>query len=180
MDFWRNQKNNKKAGSDTAKEEKLDPYFEDLPVEAIEPELPADTVAAIPAEDPVLSLGETPIDPEEEADEKEKTSEPIKAVPLAEKEKKMVNEFRPNVAGALQMKVVRPKQLREATEIADSLINGQTIVLNLDELSDTDGRRMIDYIAGIIYAIQGKIERPADRTFLLTPCGVNVDTEERD
>ena len=77
----------------------------------------------------------------------------------------------------LQMKVVRPKKLGEATEIADSLKGGQTIVLNLDDLSDIHARRILDYIAGVIYAIGGKIERPSDRTFLLTPKGVNVDTE---
>ena len=84
---------------------------------------------------------------------------------------------RETVQSTLQMKVVRPKKLSEATEIADSLKGGQTIVLNLDDLSDMHARRILDYIAGVIYAIGGKIERPSDRTFLLTPKGVNVDTE---
>lgn len=79
----------------------------------------------------------------------------------------------------LQMKVVRPKRLHEATEIADSLKGGQTIVLNLDDLEDVHARRILDYIAGVIYAIGGKIERPSDRTFLLTPKGVNVDTDSK-
>ncbi len=78
----------------------------------------------------------------------------------------------------LQMKVVRPKSLAEATQLADSLKAGQTIVLNLDELSDVNARRMLDYVAGVIYAVNGKIERPSDRTFLLTPRGVSIDTEE--
>ncbi len=83
------------------------------------------------------------------------------------------------VQSMLQMKVVRPKKLSEATEIADSLKAGQTIVLNLDELSDVNARRMLDYVAGVIYAVNGKIERPSDRTFLLTPRGVSIDTEEK-
>ena len=78
----------------------------------------------------------------------------------------------------LQMKVVRPKKLGEATELADSLKNGQTIVLNLDDMTDIAARRILDYIAGVIYAINGKIERPADRTFLLTPAGIKVATQE--
>ncbi len=86
----------------------------------------------------------------------------------------------PVAHGTLQMKVVRPKKLKEATEIAESLQNGQTIVLNLDEMDDSAARRMIDYIAGVIFAIRGKIERPADRTFLLTPDGISVATEEKD
>ncbi len=99
--------------------------------------------------------------------------------PSAEKEIKMVKDFRTNQTGAIQMKVARPKSLREATAVADSLMAGQTIVLNLDALTDGDAKRMLDYIAGVIFAIRGKIERPADRTFLLTPNGVNVATEEK-
>ena len=83
------------------------------------------------------------------------------------------------VKSTLQMKVVRPKKLAEATEIADSLKIGQTVVLNLDDLSDVSARRMLDYVAGVIYAVNGKIERPSDRTFLLTPRGVSIDTEEK-
>lgn len=102
-----------------------------------------------------------------------------------EKEIQAVEEIRTretSAQGTLQMKVVRPKKLSdmEAHEIADSLLGGQTIVLNLDEISDSDGRRLIDFIAGCIYAIRGKIERPADRTFLLTPHGVNVSTEDKE
>ena len=80
-----------------------------------------------------------------------------------EKEIQTVEQIRTRettAQGSLQMKVVRPKRLndKEAHDIADSLKLGQTIVLNLDEMSDADGRRMIDFIAGFIYAIQGKIE----------------------
>ena len=84
-----------------------------------------------------------------------------------------------NGQSSLQMKVSRPRVLKDATEIAESLLAGQTVVLNLDEMEDSDARRMLDYIAGITYAIKGKIERPADRTFLITPNGVKVATEQK-
>lgn len=79
-------------------------------------------------------------------------------------------------AGSLKMKMVRPSGLLEATEIADSLKSGQTVVLNLDDVDDETAKRMIDYIAGVIYAINGRIERPSERTFLLVPDGVSVDS----
>ncbi|MBR2473992.1 MAG: cell division protein SepF [Clostridia bacterium] len=103
-------------------------------------------------------------------DEEEEILQPIIPEPIPVK--------RETVQNVLQMKVVRPKKLNEATEIADSLKVGQTIVLNLDDLSDVNARRMLDYVAGVIYAVNGKIERPSDRTFLLTPKGVNVDTND--
>ena len=104
-------------------------------------------------------------------DEDESVFEPITAAPVPERKAEVVGQT------MLQMKVVRPTELRQATEIADSLKMGQTIVLNLDELSDIQARRMLDYIAGVLYAVNGKIERPSDRTFLLTPKGVSIDTK---
>lgn len=101
-----------------------------------------------------------------EEDEEVFQPTPIEEIPV----KKEVTQ------SMLQMKVVRPKKLNEATEIADNLKAGHTIVLNLDDLSDVNARRMLDYIAGVIYAVNGKIERPSERTFLLTPKGVNIDT----
>ena len=106
-------------------------------------------------------------------DEDESVFEPITAAPAPQRKVETAAQT------MLQMKVVRPTELRQATEIADSLKQGQTIVLNLDELSDIQARRMLDYIAGVLYAVNGKIERPSDRTFLLTPKGVSIDTEGR-
>ena len=79
----------------------------------------------------------------------------------------------------LKMKMVKPSKLSEAPEVADSLKAGHTVVLNLDDLPDAQARRMLDYIAGVIYAVNGKIERPSDRTFLLTPKGVSIDNTNK-
>jgi cell division inhibitor SepF len=105
-------------------------------------------------------------------DQDENVFEPITVQEIPERKPEAVQSM-------LQMKVVRPTDLKQATEIADSLKMGQTIVLNLDELSDTQARRMLDYIAGVLYAVNGKIERPSDRTFLLTPKGVSIDTHQK-
>ena len=79
-------------------------------------------------------------------------------------------------AGALKMKMMRPTELENVIEVADCLKAGQTVVLNLDSVDADTAKRMIDYLAGVLYAINGDIERPADRTFLLTPSGVSVDS----
>lgn len=85
----------------------------------------------------------------------------------------------PQNAGALKMKMMRPTELENVIEVADCLKAGQTVVLNLDSVDSETAKRMIDYLAGVLYAIDGDIERPADRTFLLTPNGVSVDSTEK-
>ena len=81
-------------------------------------------------------------------------------------------------AGMLRMQVMRPKEFKEATKVADCLKSGQAVVLNLEDVPNDSARRMIDYLAGVLYAVDGKIERPAHRTFLLTPKGVSVASED--
>ncbi len=110
-------------------------------------------------------------DPYEEESYEYKNVQPVVEPPLPKVEPVQS-------AAALKMKVVRPSSLGDATGIADSLKAGQTVVLNLDDVDDETAKRMIDYIAGVIYAINGKIERPSDRTFLLTPDGVSVDASK--
>ena len=80
--------------------------------------------------------------------------------------------------GALKMRLLRPTSFSEATKVADCLKAGQAVVLNLDDMDEMDARRMVDYVAGVLYAVDGKIERPAQRTFLLTPRGVSVASED--
>lgn len=78
------------------------------------------------------------------------------------------------VSGALRMQLLRPSDFSEAPKVADCLKAGQAVVLNLENMEERDARRMIDYVAGVLYAVDGKIERPAQKTFLLTPRGVSV------
>ena len=90
----------------------------------------------------------------------------------------MPEKVRTASADMLRMQVMRPKEFREATKVADCLKNGQAVVLNLEDMQNDSARRMIDYLAGVLYAVDGKIERPAHRTFLLTPKGVSVASED--
>ena len=85
---------------------------------------------------------------------------------------------RPANVGALSMQVLRPVSFSDSPRVADCLKAGQAVVLNLEDMDEGEARRMIDYVAGVLYAVDGKIERPAGRTFLLTPKGVNVALPE--
>ena len=76
------------------------------------------------------------------------------------------------------MQLLRPTDFTEAPKVADCLKAGQAVVLNLENMDEREARRMIDYVAGVLYAVDGKIERPAQRTFLLTPRGVSVASED--
>ena len=114
----------------------------------------------------------------DELDESEiENREPPKSVQQPQVRKPVAPQPNPGF-GALKMRLLRPTSFSEATKVADCLKAGQAVVLNLDDMDETDARRMVDYVAGVLYAVDGKIERPAQRTFLLTPRGVSVASED--
>ena len=113
----------------------------------------------------------------DEIEESDK-SEDTRSTPAPEPVKKPAPQPRTTTFGALRMQLLRPTDFTEAPKVADCLKAGQAVVLNLENMDERDARRMIDYVAGVLYAVDGKIERPAQRTFLLTPRGVSVASED--
>jgi cell division inhibitor SepF len=84
----------------------------------------------------------------------------------------------PMEAGA-RVHVVAPTQFGDARQIADRLMASQPVIVNL-QVSDRElMRRMIDFCSGVAYALNGKMERVADKVFLVTPSNVKVSAEER-
>ena len=88
--------------------------------------------------------------------------------------------IRPVVAepGA-RVHVVAPMQFGDARQIADRLMANQPVIVNLQVADRELMRRMIDFCSGVAYALSGKMERVADKVFLVTPSNVKVSAEER-
>ena len=114
----------------------------------------------------------------DEVDESERRKNERPAAPVEPPQKPPVPQRISN--GALQMQLLRPTAFTEAPKVADCLKAGRAVLLNLEGMEEKDARRMIDYLAGVLYAVDGKIEHPAQRTFLLAPRGVSVASEEVD
>ncbi len=92
----------------------------------------------------------------------------------------MGSVVRPVVAepGA-RVHVVAPMQFGDARQIADRLMANQPVIVNLQVADRELMRRMIDFCSGVAYALSGKMERVADKVFLVTPSNVKVSAEER-
>jgi cell division inhibitor SepF len=76
--------------------------------------------------------------------------------------------------------VSAPTEFGDARQIADRLVAGQPVIVNLQVADRELMRRMIDFCSGVTYAIGGKMDRVADRVFLVTPANVKVSGEERE
>jgi cell division inhibitor SepF len=84
-----------------------------------------------------------------------------------------------NGRNEIQVHLVVPKSFNDAQQIADQYKDSIPVILNLQQ-TDTDlSKRLIDFSSGLTYALNGGMQRIADKVFLLTPRNVEVSAEER-
>ena len=74
----------------------------------------------------------------------------------------------------IELKIVRPATFDEVGAIADHLIAGCTVVLNMELLDRATIIRMLDFLNGVTYTMDGEIKNVAQNTFIITPGGIDV------
>ncbi len=81
--------------------------------------------------------------------------------------------------GDVRVHLVIPKSFNDAQQIADKFKDWIPVILNLQG-ADTDlSKRLIDFASGLTYALDGGMQRIADKVFMLTPRNVEISAEER-
>jgi cell division inhibitor SepF len=81
----------------------------------------------------------------------------------------------PNV----RVHLILPRSFNDAQQIADKFKDGIPVILNLQATDQELSKRLIDFASGLTYALDGGMQRVADKVFLLTPRNVEVSAEER-
>ena len=81
--------------------------------------------------------------------------------------------------GDLQVHLVVPRSFNDAQQIADQYKDQIPVILNLQQTDADLSKRLIDFASGLTYALDGGMQRIADKVFLLTPRNVEVSAEER-
>jgi len=81
----------------------------------------------------------------------------------------------PNV----KVHLVLPRSFNDAQQIADKFKEQVPVILNLQATDQELSKRLIDFASGLTYALNGGMQRVADKVFLLTPRNVEVSAEER-
>jgi cell division inhibitor SepF len=87
-------------------------------------------------------------------------------------------EALPN-ASAVRVHLVLPRSFNDAQQIADKFKQSIPVILNLQSADAELSKRLIDFASGLTYALNGGMQRVADKVFLLTPRNVEVSAEQR-
>ncbi|MEZ5080951.1 MAG: cell division protein SepF [Thermoleophilia bacterium] len=78
-----------------------------------------------------------------------------------------------------EVHLIVPKNFNDAQQIADKFKIGVPVILNLQGAETDLAKRLIDFASGLTYALDGGMQRVADKVFMLTPKNVEVSAEER-
>ncbi|HVW88596.1 MAG TPA: cell division protein SepF [Gaiellaceae bacterium] len=95
-----------------------------------------------------------------------------------------VREMRPQIEAvpnpsSVRVHLVLPRSFNDAQQIADKFKQGIPVILNLQSADTELSKRLIDFTSGLTYALNGGMQRVADKVFLLTPRNVEVSAEQR-
>ena len=90
-----------------------------------------------------------------------------------------VPEQRVRAAAALsRITTLQPRSYNEARTIGERYRDGVPVIMNLTELDDAAAKRLVDFAAGLAFALRGSIDKVTSRVFLLTPADVEVSADD--
>ena len=79
-----------------------------------------------------------------------------------------------NATTQLQVVLVKPDRFDNVSDIAEHLRSKHAVVLNLEATNKDVARRLVDFLSGCAYALDGKIKKIAISTYLITPYNVDI------
>ena len=74
---------------------------------------------------------------------------------------------------------LRPKDYSEARTIGERFRDGTPVIMDLVSMDNADAKRLVDFAAGLAFALRGSFDKVATKVFLLSPADVDVTADER-
>jgi Uncharacterized protein conserved in bacteria len=80
----------------------------------------------------------------------------------------------------MEVRVMKPASVDDSREIAETLLGNRTVILNLEGLDLEIAQRIIDFISGSTFAIDGNLQKISNYIFLITPTNVDISGDLQD
>lgn len=81
---------------------------------------------------------------------------------------------------SMEVCVIKPTSVDDARDITETLLDGRTVILNLEGLDLEIAQRIIDFTSGATYAISGNLQKISSYIFLVTPTNVDISGDLQD
>lgn len=78
-----------------------------------------------------------------------------------------------------RIETVTPRTYNDARTVGEHYRSGVPVIMNLSEIDDDDAKRLVDFAAGLVFAVHGTINRVTAKVFLLSPENIEVTDEDK-
>ncbi len=78
-----------------------------------------------------------------------------------------------------RIETVTPRTYNDARTVGEHYRSGVPVIMNLSEIDDNDAKRLVDFAAGLVFAVHGSINRVTAKVFLLSPENILVTDEDK-
>lgn len=85
----------------------------------------------------------------------------------------------PSAEAVVRIETVVPTTYNDARRIGDNFRDGIPVIMNLSEISEDEAKRLVDFAAGLVFAVYGNLTRITAKVFLLTPENIEVTDEDK-
>jgi cell division inhibitor SepF len=101
---------------------------------------------------------------------------PVAAVPSALPEQR--DRAASGASALSHITTLQPRSYRDARTIGERYRSGVPVIMNLTELEAAEAKRLVDFAAGLVFALHGGFDKVTNRVFLLTPANVEVSADD--
>ncbi|WP_017415677.1 cell division protein SepF [Clostridium tunisiense] len=116
------------------------------------------------------------LEKEEGQDETEDTNE-LEIEPFMANMKKQSKIVNIHTASTAKVVISKPMNYDEGTAIVDNLKNRRIVIVNVTGVEQKVGHKILDFLIGAIYALEGGLQQVEKGVFILTPSNVEVTSE---
>lgn len=109
---------------------------------------------------------------------------PVHGALAVEPQREPVSRIRPAAEPARtnqlgRITTLNPRSYNEARTIGEHYRDGTPVIMNLTDMDDADAKRLVDFAAGLAFALRGSIDKVTNKVFLLSPPNIDVTAEDR-
>lgn len=79
-----------------------------------------------------------------------------------------------NTGASSRIRIIRPTEFDDSTRIADEIKGGRLVIFDMENLDDVDARRVVDFVSGTAYGVNGNIRRVSGRIFVAAPRNIDI------
>lgn len=74
----------------------------------------------------------------------------------------------------MSVQVIKPVKYEDSVEIVDILLRGRSVIINVEGMNVDTAQKIIDFVSGAAYSIQGNLQMITNYIIIVTPYGVDL------